>query len=395
MLNSMATLYLDIQPSMLRWAMDRAGKSIEDLSQSQRDRVAAWLKKERKPTYRQLQVFSKAVHVPFGYLFLQKPPEEQAPQIPDFRTKGSAQRRVFSLELVETLAAARARQEWYRQYLVEQDAPLLSFVSSASLSDRPEKVAERMRELFRFTKSDRTALENSSRDDYRNAVIDRFEQAGILISIEGYVGSNTRRLLDEEEFRGFVLCDALAPLIFVNGRDWPAAQLFTLAHECAHLFLGQDALTDAGPFHSLDGGAHADVEIWCNRVAAEFLVPLQELPDSFHLDNIKEELSLLRRRFKVSSLVVLQRLYDKGVLNRSQLDEQYAAQIAQYRAWAAESSGGGSTHATRLRKVGRRFAKAVLQAAGGEGLTYTEAFQLLGVKNTKGLDELRKRLPDS
>ena len=199
--------------------------------------------------------------------------------------------------------------------------------------------------------------------------------------------SNARRRLDPAEFRGFALCDPLAPLVFVNGNDTKAAQMFTLAHELAHIWLGATALSNLG---AAPGRGFRNEEVWCNAVAAEFLVPLDVLRSDLRPDEPSPDAaSRLARAFKVSTLVILRRLLDAGWLTRERFDDAWAKEHERLKTLVqAGDTGGGNFHRTTLARVGRRFTRALV-ASTLEGRTlYRDAFRMLGVRKTETFNSL-------
>jgi Zn-dependent peptidase ImmA (M78 family) len=220
-------------------------------------------------------------------------------------------------------------------------------------------------------------------------LIQLVEDTGILIMVSGVVGSNTHRRLDPEEFRGFALAHPLAPLIFVNGADSKSAQMFTIAHELAHLALGQSALSDAQASAFPD----EETERWCNQVAAEVLVPLTALQHELNAAEPWEAATArLARQFKVSKLVILRRLFEAGAIRgREQFWAAYRAESEHLREVAAGGDGGDFYRTLRAR-VSRRFEYALVASALGGRTTFTEAMRLLGCKRMMTFDTLAQKL---
>jgi Zn-dependent peptidase ImmA (M78 family) len=69
------------------------------------------------------------------------------------------------------------------------------------------------------------------------------------------------------------------------------AQIFTLAHELAHIWLGQSAVSDA----DAEVTSTNAIERWCNQVAAEFLVPLDALVADSAQPDLTSELERIGR----------------------------------------------------------------------------------------------------
>ncbi len=172
-------------------------------------------------------------------LFLPEPPEEQVP-IPDYRTMGDGGVHRPSPDLLDTIFACQQRQEWYRDFAEVTREDPVAFVGSLTTLVPVVEAAEQIRATLGFDPSER----GDTRSDALRTLVDHAEELGVLVMVSGVVGSNTHRKLDPHEFRGFALVDPLAPLVFINGADTKAAQIFTVTHELVHLFLGETALDD-------------------------------------------------------------------------------------------------------------------------------------------------------
>lgn len=366
-----------VSPALLRWARERAGLDVPTLA-GRFPKLPEWEDGETQPTLRQLEAFAKAVHVPFGYLMLPVPPQEPLP-VPDFRTLAGRAVRRPSPNLLDTIYACQERQGWYREFAQITRQRELAFVGSARLDMEPQRVAADMRAVLGFDMDARRGCATWS--DALRLFIRQADQAGILVMVSGVVLNNNRRHLDTDEFRGFALSDRLAPLVFINGADTKAAQMFTLAHELAHLWLGASALSDAS---AAPLAGYRREEVWCNAVAAELLVPLATLrEDLVRGEALDEALQRLARRFKVSTLVILRRLLDAGQLSRNRFDGAWNAELERLRQFTRDGAGGGDFYRTTLARVSRRFARALVESTLEGQTLYRDAFRMLGVAKTE------------
>ncbi len=376
-------LRVDVKPQLLRWARKRAGMAPEALVQ-RFPKYREWESGEAQPTFKQLQKFAKVTYTPLGSLLLQEPLYEPSP-IPDFRTVGGASIVHPSPNLRDTVYLCQLRQDWYREHVLGQSQGPLGLVGSATLSDDVDATAATIRTALRLDLDDRAALPTWT--DALRHFIKNVERSGVLVMVSGVVGTDNRRKLDPNEFRGFALADELAPVVFVNGADTKAAQMFTLAHEVAHLCLGQSALSNIEPISVPSN----DVESWCNQIAAELLVPITILRDEYRSEEpLFDELKRLARRFKVSTLVILRRLYDLAAITPNLYRRAYTTEMGRLRTLPGRS--GGNFYATQTSRVGERFARALITSTLEGQTLYRDAFHLLGFRKVSTFHKLAARL---
>ncbi len=332
-----------------------------------------WLEGSVQPTLRQIEQFARKTRTPVGYFFLSEPPEERLP-IPHFRTIEDQPAQSPSPELLDTLYTMQQRQAWMREFLIDQGQSPLPFYGSASRSDNPLNIANDIRRVLDL--GNEWAAQHSTWTDALQHLRNVIEESGILVVANGIVGNNTHRKLSVQEFRGFVLADEYAPLIFVNAADSKAAQMFTLAHEIAHIWFGRSAAFDLRQLQPADD----PTEKACDKVAAELLVPADLMRDAWQTARSDDEsFQAIARRFKVSALVAARRSLDLALIGREEFFEFYRDYMNDERRRIQKTTDGGDFYASQNMRVGRRFADAVIRAVKESKLSYYDAYKLTGL----------------
>jgi Zn-dependent peptidase ImmA (M78 family) len=361
-----------INPKLIRWAVDRSGQD-ESALMERFPKLADWESGDLQPTSKQLEDFAKATLTPFGAFFLPEPPQEKLP-VPDFRTMKDQRPRRPSAALLETIYQMQRRQQWMHDYLIEEGADPLPFIGTVTLASSPLAAAENIRRTLGMEDNwaELHATWSSALLGLRRAV----EDQGVLVVINGVFGNNTHQPLDPEEFRGFVLSDRYAPLVFINGADFKSSQMFTLAHELAHLWLGVDGVFDLPDLQPSED----QVEKFCNKVAAEVLIPGRELDACWsEAKTAADPFAVLARRFKVSPIVAARRALDQGLISRA----RFFAFLKSYRTREQQQQqrkpSGGDFYRTQEVRVGHRFGGAVIRAARAGRLLYQDAYRLTGL----------------
>lgn len=362
---------VSVQPSVLKWARERAALSLAELSTQMGTTtkpapLAEWEQSGCMPL-KTLEKFAQRTHVPFGYLFLDAPPVETLPTI-DFRSPDNA---FISVDLRDTIMACQRRQSWYSDFITENELDGWSKSNVATTDEDTLVVAKRIQNVVQwFPKPDR---QKQNRGQVLSAFTSAVEKLGILVMRNGIVESNTHRKLDHTEFRGFALYDPVAPLIFVNSTDHPAAQIFTLAHELVHIWLRQSALDD------IDLMSAQTTERFCNQVAAELLIPKDTFVDVWmQSKSIDSNVMRAATTFGVSHSVVLIRAFDTGFITQAELRTGLAE--AKSFSEATSKTGGGNYYYLMRSRLGQPFLEAVIHSARSGSTLMRDAYGLLGIQ---------------
>ena len=385
-----------INGGMLAWARRRAGFDIARLAKGNItvEKLTAWEKGDDFPSQTQAIALSEMLGISYAMLFMPVVPPPDIPPIPDLRTLSGEHLANPSLDFRQVLNDAIVRQEWVRDERAEEEWGKLPFVGKFDITDDPKAVAADMRSVLQLSKEDRNRCTDF--EAFIKHIVSRAEDIGVLVMRSAVVRHATNRPLKVSEFRGFALSHHLAPTVFINDSDAKAAQIFTVAHELAHIWIGADGISDRKPNQKND--SRNTIEIFCDKVAAELLVPEAEIRPQWRHDASLEDSKRVATHFRVSTLVVLRRAKDLGLLSFDKFMAQVESEYARFKEIdrkkrelqkKKEKQGGNFWASFELRN-GRTFNAAVATALQHQRVTFTEAASLMGVTVAATVRYLRR-----
>lgn len=367
---------MNINPETLSYYVENTSVSLEVLRDSIKN-IDLFLSGEKQPTFNQLSDIAKKINIPTGLLLLDKAIEMKSRRL-EFRTLNSRHVDTISEELRDTIIEMESKQAFLREEIDFR----LDFIGSCSIDDSVASVASIIRQKLQIQEYFQNSIQKSN---LLNFLKDRINSMGVFVFFNGKVGDNVHRPLSLSEFRGFVLIDEKAPIIFINQKDETInGRVFTLIHELVHLFIGVDEIlteVDAGDY------TFDKTEAFVNKVTAEILVPKTIFENSVNQSLINTQLDelvrVLSEKFKVSELVIIRRLYDMKFINKKTHNaklEELQNKFDQILKNKSKSSSGGGDYYNNLNfRVDKKFFSYVQRALQQNRISYTDAFKIIGV----------------
>lgn len=374
-----------VTPGVLRWARKTAKMNEQTAAEKisvSAEKIREWEMGLGQPTIKQAQKLAKVYRRPFALFFLPEVPTDFKP-LEDFRKSGSKDLTTSAIFIIREI---QQKQAWAREsYLNDMKKPL-PYIGSYSLGNRPQEVADDILKVLGIN-PEHYISENPLKE-----WIDAAETNGIFIARTSYIHS--RLLIDADELQGFALADHLAPFVFINSEDWNTAQLFTLVHELAHLWIAASGISNAIDYEQVNAIKYHPVEVFCNEAAASALMPskilLSENKSAF--DDLKG-ISSVSKKYGVSQFALLVRLLNLKIISNNNyvnLKQQAEAAYNNYlvkeeekRAKQKAKEGGPNYYLLQRNRNSRLFTQAVLDAFRGGNINPTLASDLLNVRVTK------------
>ncbi len=367
-----------LQPSVLRWARESQGYSIDDVAQHlKRDpaEIAAWESESRDaaPTYAQLEDLAYTLYKrPLAVFFLPAPPREPAVK-QEFRTLPDLDLEQLAADTRYQIRLARAFQLSLEELNdgVNPSERKIFREMAISVNADVRKAALQAREYLGITLEKQSAWKSTedALAAWRNVV----EENGVFVFKHSF---------KQKAISGFCLADEKFPVIYLNNSTAKVRQIFSLFHELAHLLLRVNAISKFDrSYVDLLPQKEKRIEQFCNAFAAELLVPFQEFSAQIKsLTRIDDRsVAQLAWHYHVSREVILLRILDRGLVDQT----YYEAKVKQWAVEKEDTGSGGNANATQASYLGEKYLRLVFGKHYQGKINLEQVADYLGVRSKR------------
>ena len=387
-----------ITPSVIKWAREKSHYSIAEAAKKigvSPEKLKEWESGKNLPSMTQARKMSITYRRPLASFYLPNPPKDFS-LLKDFRTMGGKPVK-YSPPLVFLMRQIQERQAWLSEYLKDQRQEVLHFIGSSNLQSSPKALSKKIIKTMWGSEKEYAQIvsQKKTTKDLLSSWLARCEEKGVFISRTSNL--NSHNVIPVQEARGFVISDKYAPFVFINSGDSKNAQLFTLLHELAHLWLDVSGVPDHFPI--IHQAKKSSMEFFCNQTAAEILMPEKRFSSFPKLKNIAEIKNFVAEQYKkfpVSRFAFLVRLKTFALLSSTDfktLKEQYRKDYERYKIEEKkkmkELSGGPNANLLKIYANGESFTKIVAYSYKEGLISGRDASGLLDMK----LNRMEKIIP--
>ena len=379
-----------ITPEVLKWARERRIRLEIDYTAKKLkidpERLEAWENGTEQPTISQLKKIAKLYKTHISVFYLPEPPIGFQSLI-DYRvlSKSSAINEEQTYKLNANIIEAFERREMLISFykLLEKSPPQVTL--KVSEEEDPVRAAQKITEFLEF---DRAQLQQAN-DPYAALTFwkQTIEAKGILVC---HTSVNTHLSVELKTVRGFCIAQRPFPVIVLNPKDSPYGRIFTIIHELVHIAIGKSIIQNTG-FRGIEDPALNQTEVFCNQVAAEVLVPENELLEVVKLQMLEKKLSRISKHFHVSPEVIMRRLSTLGRIP-PQYYERYRKFQERYKEKPKPSGGVRPYHNRLLNTSGEYFARTAFITYYEDKITISELTSAFSNCDTKHLSKIESTI---
>lgn len=324
-------------------------------------------------TYKHLSQIAEKLYIPFGYLFLDELPKENA-KIPELRRKNLDL--PISHTLKESIKNSEYKQMWYRDYLI-----------SIGEKENFTKKYSNKDDIIKYIKQ-LTYFELLPKDHYKaiQKLINNLQSNNFLIFVASSIDRKKNTKITIDDCRGYCLYDSYAPVIFLNNEDSYRGKIFTILHELAHILYGENGIITSK-------NQHSKMEKFCNDIASEILIPQKFILEKWNKNlTINENIEFIEKECLASKEAIVTKAINLKIISKKEYNEyrEYLSTLYNKKFFARNSKH--KIPRRIIKENSANFARAIVIQTLNNNMDFNTAMNYLGIKEMDYFNDIRKEL---